>query len=149
MKSYNYAKLGKPVAVGGPYVSTSSNLVPNADFIFIGEAETTLPEFIADLANGSSKRIYQASERPSILLTPPPDLNLIDISRYSSTNVQFSRGCPFSCEFCDIIEIYGRVPRTKSSEQMLAELEALWVAGWRGTVFIVDDNFIGRRVFRI
>lgn len=138
-------ELGKPVAVGGPYVSTSSNLVPNADFIFIGEAETTLPEFIADLANGSPKRIYQASERPSILLTPPPDLDLIDIRRYSSMNVQFSRGCPFSCEFCDIIEIYGRVPRTKSSEQMLAELEALWVAGWRGTVFIVDDNFIGNK----
>lgn len=138
-------ELGKRVAVGGPYVSTSSDLVPEADFIFAGEAETTLPEFIEDLKSGSPKRIYRAAGRPSLLLTPPPDFHLIKIDRYSSMNVQFSRGCPFSCEFCDIIEIYGRVPRTKSSEQMLAEMEALRVAGWRGTVFIVDDNFIGNK----
>lgn len=138
-------ELGKPVAVGGPYVSTSADLVPEADFIFIGEAETTLPEFIADLSVGSPKRIYQATERPSILLTPLPDFHLIDLNRYTSMNVQFSRGCPFSCEFCDIIEIYGRVPRTKTNEQMLAEMEALRMAGWRGTVFIVDDNFIGNK----
>ncbi len=138
-------ELGKRVAVGGPYVSTSSDLVPEADFIFVGEAETTLPEFIDDLKRGSPKRIYQAVERPSLLSTPVPDFSLIDINQYSSMNVQFSRGCPFSCEFCDIIEIYGRSPRTKSSEQMLAEMEAMRVAGWRGTVFIVDDNFIGNK----
>lgn len=138
-------KFGKRVAVGGPYVSTSADLVPDADFVFIGEAETTLPEFIRDYENGSFKRIYQATERPSLLLTPVPDFHLIDINQYTSMNVQFSRGCPFSCEFCDIIEIYGRVPRTKSSEQMLAEMEALRIAGWRGTVFIVDDNFIGNK----
>ncbi|MFZ1699495.1 MAG: B12-binding domain-containing radical SAM protein [Pyrinomonadaceae bacterium] len=138
-------KLGKPVAVGGPYVSTSSELVPDADFVFVGEAETTLPEFILDLENGTAKRIYEAPERPPLSLTPPPDLSLIDVSRYTSMNIQFSRGCPFNCEFCDIIEIYGRSPRTKSNEQMLTELEALRVAGWRGTVFIVDDNFIGNK----
>lgn len=138
-------ELGKRVAVGGPYVSTSSDLVPEADFVFVGEAETTLPEFINDLKCGSPKRIYQAAERPSLLSTPVPDFGLIDINKYSSMNVQFSRGCPFSCEFCDIIEIYGRSPRTKSSEQMLAEMEAMRVAGWRGTVFIVDDNFIGNK----
>jgi len=138
-------ELGKRVAIGGPYVSTSSDLVPEADFIFVGEAETTLPEFIGDLKSGTPKHIYQATERPSLLLTPLPDIHLIDLSRYSSMNIQFSRGCPFSCEFCDIVEIYGRNPRTKSSEQMLAEMEALRVAGWRGTVFLVDDNFIGNK----
>ena len=138
-------ELGRRVAVGGPYVSTSSDLVPDADFIFVGEAETTLPDFIDDLKSGSPKRIYQAVERPSLLSTPVPDFSLIDINQYSSMNVQFSRGCPFSCEFCDIIEIYGRSPRTKSSEQMLAEMESMRVAGWSGTVFIVDDNFIGNK----
>ena len=138
-------ELGKPVAVGGPYVSTSSDLVPDADYVFVGEAETTLPVFIADLENGSPRRLYQAVERPSLLSTPIPDFHLIDLKKYSSMNVQFSRGCPFSCEFCDIIEIYGRVPRTKSAGQMLAEMDALRSAGWRGTVFIVDDNFIGNK----
>ncbi|MEZ5344240.1 MAG: DUF4070 domain-containing protein [Pyrinomonadaceae bacterium] len=138
-------RMGKRVAVGGPFVSTSSNLVPEADFIFIGEAETTLPAFIGDLKNGTPKRKYEAPERPTLDLTPLPDFQLIDLSRYTSMNIQFSRGCPFNCEFCDIIEIYGRSPRTKSSKQMIGELEALRVAGWRGTVFIVDDNFIGNK----
>ncbi|MCB1026003.1 MAG: B12-binding domain-containing radical SAM protein [Acidobacteria bacterium] len=138
-------KMGKRVAVGGPFVSTSSELVSEADFIFIGEAETTLPEFIKDLENGTPKRRYEALERPSLALTPLPDFHLIDLDRYTSMNIQFSRGCPFNCEFCDIIEIYGRSPRTKSSEQMIAELEALRVAGWRGTVYFVDDNFIGNK----
>ena len=136
---------GKPVAVGGPFVSTSTHHLPEADFIFIGEAETTLPEFVEDLERGSTKRVYQATERPSLLSTPVPDFGLMDISRYSAMNLQYSRGCTFQCEFCDIIEIYGRVPRTKSNEQMLAELEALRRTGWRGMVFIVDDNFIGNK----
>jgi radical SAM superfamily enzyme YgiQ (UPF0313 family) len=138
-------KLGKKVVVGGPYVSTSSERLPDADHIFIGEAETTLPEFIHDLELGIERKIYQASERPSLLNTPVPDFSLIDMRNYSSMNVQYSRGCPFQCEFCDIIEIYGRVPRTKSNEQMLAELDALKTAGWRGLLFIVDDNFIGNK----
>ncbi len=135
----------KQVAVGGPYISTSAGQLPEADYIFIGEAETTLPEFIEDLANNTTKRIYQAAERPSLLTTPIPDFGLIDVNNYSAMNIQFSRGCPFQCEFCDIIEIYGRVPRTKSNEQMLGELEALNKIGWRGLVFIVDDNFIGNK----
>ena len=138
-------QLGKKVVVGGPYVSTSSERLPDADHIFIGEAEATLPEFINDLRLGIPRRIYQADERPSLELTPVPDFSLIDMRHYSAMNVQYSRGCPFNCEFCDIIEIYGRVPRTKSNEQMLAELEALKETGWRGLVFIVDDNFIGNK----
>jgi radical SAM superfamily enzyme YgiQ (UPF0313 family) len=138
-------KLGKRVVVGGPYVSTSSERVPDADHIFVGEAETTLPEFLHDLELGVPQKIYQADERPSLLNTPVPDFSLVDMRKYSAMNIQYSRGCPFQCEFCDIIEIYGRVPRTKSNEQMVAELDALKASGWRGLVFIVDDNFIGNK----
>ncbi len=137
--------IGKKVVVGGPYVSTSSEKLPDADHIFIGEAETTLPEFLKDLKLGIQQKIYKAEERPSLVNTPVPDFSLIDMRHYSAMNVQYSRGCPFNCEFCDIIEIYGRVPRTKSNEQMLAELDALKSTGWRGLVFIVDDNFIGNK----
>jgi len=137
--------LGKRVAVGGPYVSTSSESLPDADHIFVGEAETTLPEFIRDLELGISEKSYKTDERPSLHETPVPDFGLIDMRQYSAMNVQYSRGCPFQCEFCDIIEIYGRVPRTKTNEQMLAELDTLYASGWRGMVFIVDDNFIGNK----
>lgn len=137
--------LGKKVVVGGPYVSTSSERLPDADHIFIGEAETTIPEFLNDLELGIARKIYKADERPSLELTPAPDISLIDMGRYSAMSLQYSRGCPFNCEFCDIIEIYGRVPRTKSNAQMLAELDAVKATGWRGLVFIVDDNFIGNR----
>jgi radical SAM superfamily enzyme YgiQ (UPF0313 family) len=137
--------MGKKIVVGGPYVSTSSERMPDADHIFIGEAEATLPEFINDLELGIARRIYKADERPPLTATPVPDFSLIDMRHYSAMNVQYSRGCPFNCEFCDIIEIYGRVPRTKSNAQMLAELDALKATGWRGLVFIVDDNFIGNK----
>ncbi|KXK02367.1 MAG: radical SAM domain-containing protein [Acidobacteria bacterium OLB17] len=137
--------MGKRVAAGGPFVSTSSDKLPAADHIFIGEAENTLPEFLHDLELGIARKFYQADERPSLANTPTPDFSLIDMRHYSAMSLQYSRGCPFNCEFCDIIEIYGRVPRTKSNEQMLAELDALKAAGWRGMVFIVDDNFIGNK----
>jgi radical SAM superfamily enzyme YgiQ (UPF0313 family) len=136
---------GKRVVVGGPYVTTSAADLLQADHIFLGEAETTLPEFVRDLERGTAKRVYQAAERPALSATPLPDFQLIDLGKYSAMSVQFSRGCPFQCEFCDIIEIYGRVPRTKSNAQMLAELDALYSLGWRGMVFIVDDNFIGNK----
>jgi len=136
---------GKRVGIGGPYVTTSAEHLPEADHIFLGEAETTLPEFVRDLERGVPKRIYQAAERPALSAAPVPDFHLADLRRYSAMPVQYSRGCPFQCEFCDIIEIYGRVPRTKSNEQVLAELDALFRIGWRGTVFVVDDNFIGNK----
>src|SRR5437762_2444173 len=107
--------------------------------------QAALPEFINDLELGIARKIYQADERPSLLNTPVPDFGLMDMKKYSAMNVQYSRGCPFNCEFCDIIEIYGRVPRTKSNDQMLAELDLLKASGWRGLVFIVDDNFIGNK----
>jgi len=136
---------GKRVVIGGPYVTTSAEHLPEADHIFLGEAETTLPEFVRDLERGVPKRIYQAAERPALSAAPVPDFHLADLRRYSAMPVQYSRGCPFQCEFCDIIEIYGRVPRTKSNEQVLAELDALFRIGWRGTGFVVDDNFIGNK----
>jgi radical SAM superfamily enzyme YgiQ (UPF0313 family) len=136
---------GKRVVLGGPYVTTTVEELPDVDHIFLGEAETTLPQFVADLARGEAKRTYQATERPPLSATPLAHFQLANMRRYSAMSVQYSRGCPFSCEFCDIIEIYGRVPRTKSNQQMLTEFDALRDLGWRGTVFIVDDNFIGNK----
>ena len=138
-------KLGKVVVLGGPYVTSTIKQLPDADHIFQGEAETTLPQFFADLKNGEAKRIYKAPQRPPMTLSPVPDFSLIDSRQYSCMSVQYSRGCPFSCEFCDIIEIYGRVPRTKTNEQILAEFDELRRRNWRGPVFIVDDNFIGNK----
>ena len=136
---------GKRVVLGGPYVTTTVEELPEADHIFLGEAETTVPEFVSDLARGEARRSYQATERPPLSATPRPDFHLANMKRYSAMSVQYSRGCPFSCEFCDIIEIYGRVPRTKSNQQILAEFDALRDLGWRSTVFVVDDNFIGNK----
>ena len=137
--------LGKRVVVGGPYITTNSSDLPEVDHIFLGEAETTLPEFVRDIELGEPKRIYQAAERPALTETPAPDFRLANLKKYSAMSVQYSRGCPFQCEFCDIIEIYGRVPRTKTNEQILTELDTLLQLGWRGMVFIVDDNFIGNK----
>jgi len=136
---------GKRVVVGGPYVSTTAENLFGVDHIFVGEAEETLPEFVRDLVHGEARRVYKATERPALSDTPLPHFKLASLKHYSSMSVQYSRGCPFQCEFCDIIEIYGRVPRTKSNQQMLEELDALRRTGWRGPVFIVDDNFIGNK----
>src|SRR5215813_5243212 len=136
---------GKKIVLGGPYVTSTIEGLPDADHIFQGEAETTLPQFFVDLERGEAKRTYKAPERPPLSLAPVADFGLIDHKKYSCMSVQYSRGCPFSCEFCDIIEIYGRVPRTKSNQQMIAEFDALKNLGWRGPLFIVDDNFIGNK----
>src|SRR2546426_1896007 len=136
---------GKTVVMGGPYASMGLNDAIEADHVFVGEVETTFPGFLDDFERGEAKAVYQAAERPPLALTPIPDFGLAELSQYSDMSVQYSRGCPFNCEFCDIIEIYGRVPRTKSNQQILAELDALLRLGWRGTVFVVDDNFIGNK----
>jgi len=138
-------ELGKVVVLGGPYVTSTIHELPQADHIFQGEAETTLPEFFADLKRGEAKSIYKAPERPPMSISPIPDFKIANLKHYSCMSVQYSRGCPFSCEFCDIIEIYGRIPRTKSNQQILAEFDALKQIGWRGPLFIVDDNFIGNK----
>lgn len=136
--------LGKRIVVGGPFVSTSHEDL-GADHIFIGEAEHTLPEFLRDFQLGIPQPVYRSEKKPDLSATPVPDYKLAKLDAYSAMSIQYSRGCPFQCEFCDIIEIYGRVPRTKSAAQMLRELDALYETGWRGMVFIVDDNFIGNK----
>jgi radical SAM superfamily enzyme YgiQ (UPF0313 family) len=136
---------GKRVVVGGPYTSMAIEDLKSADHIFVGEVEPTFPEFLDDLNHGEARRVYESQTRPAMDLTPVPDFGLAEMQKYSDMSVQYSRGCPFNCEFCDIIEIYGRVPRTKSNAQMLAELDELLRLGWRGDVFVVDDNFIGNK----
>jgi radical SAM superfamily enzyme YgiQ (UPF0313 family) len=136
---------GLRTVVGGPIASSLSAGELKADHVVIGEAESLIAGLARDLEQGTAKPVYQAAERPKMETSPLPDLSLIKMRRYSTMAVQYSRGCPFNCEFCDIIEIYGRRPRTKAITQVLAELDQLRVAGWREAVFIVDDNFIGNK----
>jgi radical SAM superfamily enzyme YgiQ (UPF0313 family) len=136
---------GLRTVVGGPIASSISASDLKADHVVIGEAESLIAGLARDLEQGTAKPIYQAAERPDMGTSPLPDLSLIKMHRYSTMAVQYSRGCPFNCEFCDIIEIYGRRPRTKAVAQVLAELDQLRAAGWREAVFIVDDNFIGNK----
>jgi len=137
---------GVRTVVGGPVTSSLSASVLEADHIVIGEAEELIGALAQDLEQGTARPVYEAAARPSLEASPLPDLSLIRMHRYSTMTVQYSRGCPFNCEFCDIIEIYGRRPRTKPVGQVLAEFEQLYAAGWRGPVFMVDDNFIGNKV---
>ena len=136
---------GKLVAVGGPYATTSPQEVEAADFLILDEGEITLPMFIAAIERGDRRGVFRSTEKPAVTQTPIPRYDLLDMSAYDNMSVQFSRGCPFQCEFCDIIVLYGRKPRTKTPEQLLAELECLYDLGWRGAVFMVDDNFIGNK----
>ncbi len=137
---------GKPVVAGGPLFTTASERFPEAACCVVGEAEEIMPELVADLAEGRLKPRYQAAERPDVNKTPLPRWDLIKVRDYATLSVQSSRGCPFDCEFCDITAVYGRIPRVKSPEQMIAELEAVLATGWKGGIFIVDDNFIGNKI---
>ena len=136
---------GLRTVVGGPIASSVTAAELRADHVVIGEAESLIADLARDLEEGTAKSVYHADKRPEMETSPLPDLSLIKMKRYSTMTVQYSRGCPFNCEFCDIIEIYGRRPRTKTVAQVLAELEQLRKAGWRESVFIVDDNFIGNK----
>jgi radical SAM superfamily enzyme YgiQ (UPF0313 family) len=136
---------GLRTVVGGPIASSLSAADLKADHVVIGESESLIAGLALDLERGTAKAVYRADERPEMSTSPLPDLSLIKMNRYSTMTVQYSRGCPFNCEFCDIIAIYGRRPRTKAVAQVLAELDQLRAAGWREAVFIVDDNFIGNK----
>jgi len=136
--------LGKRTMIGGPFASSEPELLLRlADHVVVGEPDEVFPEIAADVERGSAQRLYVVSDKPDISKTPLPRFDLLKLEKYASMAVQFSRGCPFQCEFCDIITLYGRKPRTKRPSQLLAELDRLFELGWRDQVFIVDDNFIG------
>ncbi len=136
---------GRKVVAGGPAFTTMHEQFGGVDHFVLNEAESTLPLFLKDLEEGSLKQVYASSERPDIANTPVPIWSLINLKDYASMAIQYSRGCPFECEFCDIIIMNGRVPRAKTNEQMMGELQSLYDAGWRSSIFIVDDNFIGNK----
>lgn len=139
------AALGRPIVAGGPLFTTGHAEFPEIEHFVCGEAEGVIGELVADLARGAPRAIYRAAGFPDVRTTPVPRWDLVRVRDYVTMPVQFSRGCPFECEFCDIVVMNGRVPRTKDPAQVLRELEALRAAGWRDRVFLVDDNFIGNR----
>ncbi|MBH8573969.1 B12-binding domain-containing radical SAM protein [Nostocaceae cyanobacterium CENA369] len=139
---------GKMVVAGGPYLTSVPTVAEEAgvDFLVLDEGEITLPMLVEALERGETKGVFSAKgEKPDVTITPIPRYDLLDLEAYSDMSVQFSRGCPFQCEFCDIIVLYGRKPRTKTPAQLLAELQFLYDLGWRRSIFIVDDNFIGNK----
>ena len=143
-------RAGVPIIAGGPHpTSYYDNIKEETDavidhFLF-GEVEEIFEEFLTDFESGCAAEIYREKRKPDITKTPPPRYDLIDIHAYGSMALQFSRGCPFNCEFCDITKLFGRVPRTKSNAQMLTEFELLYKLGWKESLFVVDDNFIGNK----
>ena len=133
------------IVAGGPHFTGSPEYYNNVDHLILNEAEITLPQFLNDLKEGNPRQKYDSEDWAEITTTPLPLWELLSMNNYTSMNIQYSRGCPFDCDFCDITVLYGRRPRTKTKEQVLAELDALYFAGWRGPVFFVDDNFIGNK----
>jgi radical SAM superfamily enzyme YgiQ (UPF0313 family) len=134
-----------PVIAGGPHPTSYYEDLEGVDHLVLDEVEDTLPDFLHDLEQGTAQRIYRSPEKPEVSRSPLPRYDLIDLNAYATMALQFSRGCPFDCEFCDITKLFGRKPRTKTNEQMLAEFDLLYRLGWRGSLFLVDDNFIGNK----
>jgi len=138
-------ELGTSIIAGGPLFTTEHEAFNDIDHFVLNEAELTLPYFIEDLKKGCARPVYTTDRRPDVEKTPIPAWDLINMKKYVSMSIQYSRGCPFDCEFCDIVVLNGHKPRVKNRLQILAELDALYDRGWRGDVFIVDDNFIGNK----
>jgi len=138
-------RLGTKVVAGGPLFTSRYKEIEHVDHFVLNEAEITLPLFLGDLANSRAQKIYSTRQWADITTTPTPLWELIDFRRYATMNIQYSRGCPYDCEFCDITVLYGRVPRTKNVKQIISEMDRLRLLGWRGHVFFVDDNFIGNK----
>jgi radical SAM superfamily enzyme YgiQ (UPF0313 family) len=138
-------RLGVKVIAGGPLFTAHPGDYGHLDHLVLNEAEITLPLFLADLEQGRPQRIYTSDRWADLTRTPPPRIDLLDMKHYASMNIQYSRGCPFDCDFCNITVLYGRAPRTKDAAQIVSELDALYRRGWRQGVFIVDDNFIGNK----
>ncbi len=139
------AALERPLICGGPLFTSCHQDFPEVPHVVLGEAEDLIDELVADMRNGSVRALYRSDHFPDIRKTPAPRWDLIELGHYSTMPVQFSRGCPYTCEFCDIVVMNGRVPRTKSPQQVVHELDTLKRAGWKDMVFLVDDNFIGHR----
>ena len=137
--------LSVKTVAGGPLFTSAPDDFPEVDHLVLNEAEATLHAFLEDLARGEARHLYTSNAFPNLEKTPAPLWRLIKMRRYYSMNLQYSRGCPFSCEFCDITTLYGNSTRAKGTDQIVDELEALYDAGWRGGVFFVDDNFIGNK----
>ena len=137
--------LGATVVGGGPFFTIHHCDIEPVDYFMLGEAEAMLPLFLRDLVTGHPRRVYAADEYPDVKTTPIPEWDLLDMDAYAGMEVQYSRGCPFDCEFCAVTALFGHKPRCKATQQFLGELEALYLAGWRGEVFVVDDNFFGNR----
>ncbi|RJR32365.1 MAG: DUF4070 domain-containing protein [Desulfobacteraceae bacterium] len=140
-------KAGVKVVAGGPLFSSEYSLFEEIDHFVLNEAEITLPLFLEDLENGCARRVYRTDEHCDIKKTPVPMWELINFKDYASMSVQFSRGCPFQCEFCNVTALFGHKSRIKSAEQVIGELDLLYRLGWRGPVFFVDDNFIGNKKY--
>lgn len=138
-------KLGIKVVAGGPLATTQHKDLLGIDHFILNEAEVTLPEFLEDLEKGNLKQVYSSEEFPDISLTPIPAFELLDMKKYAAMSVQYSRGCPYDCEFCSITMLNGRRPRAKSAEQFIKELNRLKELGYKGPISVVDDNFIGNK----
>jgi radical SAM superfamily enzyme YgiQ (UPF0313 family) len=136
---------GKPVVVGGPDPTAQPEVYGQADFLVLGEGEVTIPLFLEDLSKGVTSGVYQPHRWADMSAAVVPRFDLIRFADYVRVDVQFSRGCPYNCEFCNVIELFGRRPRSKSPDQMLAELQTLYDLGYRGNVSLLDDNFLGSR----
>jgi radical SAM superfamily enzyme YgiQ (UPF0313 family) len=136
---------GLKVVAGGPLFTSEYEDFKDVDHFVLNEAELTLPPFLADLETGCAKRVYKTSEFCDLRKTPAPMWELLDLKRYASMGIQFSRGCPFNCEFCNVTALFGHRARIKTAEQIIAELDGLYNLGWRKHVFFVDDNFVGNK----
>jgi radical SAM superfamily enzyme YgiQ (UPF0313 family) len=136
---------GVPIVAGGPLFTMEPDSFPDVDHLILNEAEITLPLFLNDLAGGNPRRVYETTEFPNLKETPSPLWSMLELNRYDTMPIQFSRGCPFNCDFCNVTALLGHRPRIKHAEQILVELDGLYEIGWRGSVFFVDDNFIGNR----
>ncbi|UCE19544.1 MAG: B12-binding domain-containing radical SAM protein [Gemmatimonadota bacterium] len=134
-----------PVIVGGPDPSSQPDVYQSADYLVLGEGEVTIPMLVEDFAKGSASGVYASHDRADMKKAIVPRFDLIEFKNYIQVGIQYSRGCPFNCEFCDIIELYGRVPRAKTSDQIIQELQTLYDLGYRGHIDFVDDNFIGNK----
>jgi len=138
-------EFGVKVVAGGPLFTMEHEQFPEVDHFVLNEAELTLPLFLEDLANGRTQPLYATSEYPDIHQTPAPLWQLVNLKNYDTFSIQFSRGCPFSCDFCNVTALLGHRPRTKTAPQIIAELDSLYALGWRKSIFFVDDNFIGNK----